>query len=73
LLWAHAAPAASTSTEARTPERTRFIQSLPVGTPHCFRGLDVRCGNHAVSGAQRQAAGKAAPIRVFPLSGMNGL
>ena len=28
--------AASASSEARTPERTRFIRNLPVGMPHCL-------------------------------------
>src|ERR1035437_4169424 len=36
LLCANAAVAATSSTEARTPERTRFIESLPVDMPHCF-------------------------------------
>ena len=34
LLCANALVAASASTEAKTPERTRFIRNLPVDLPH---------------------------------------
>ena len=56
------------STAATTPERIRFMEtSHQPGRIAC--GLN-RCGNHAASDAQRQAAGVPVPISVFPLSGM---
>jgi hypothetical protein len=55
LLCATAAVAASASTDANTPENTRFIEaSLRTCRIPC--DLNFSCGDHAVSHRQRQAA-----------------
>jgi hypothetical protein len=59
-----AAVAANASTDAITPENTRFIKASRSAC-RIACGLDFCCRNHAVSGAQRQAARRTRHCRVF--------
>src|SRR5476649_735893 len=62
LPWAWAAPAATTSTAAKIPEKTRFIEaSLHTGRIACSRHFG--CGNHAASDRQRQGAAEPRDAR----------
>jgi hypothetical protein len=56
LLCADAAPAESTMAAANTPERTRFMEDLPVDAV-LFSRRFVSCRDHAACKLQRQAAG----------------
>src|SRR5205814_4467158 len=57
LLCANAAVAATASTEAKTPERTRFIKTSQ-SLPRLLSQPRFRCLDHAATPAQRQGAAR---------------